>query len=133
MSNAFQEAFSQKYRNVIIIGTDIPDISVEIIRAAIHSLNNYDVVTAPSDDGGYSLLGMRNYHSDLFKDIRWSSETVLSETKEKVFESSISYKELDMLIDIDTYEELKTWINNSKNIKLVEQIKALAIKEHIKI
>jgi len=44
---------------VIVVGTDIPDLSAGILSAAIHSITHqgYEMVLGPAKDGGFYLLG----------------------------------------------------------------------------
>ena len=44
---------------VIIIGTDIPDISAATLEKATRALDHHDVVLGPAVDGGYYLMGLR--------------------------------------------------------------------------
>ena len=55
-------------------------------------------------DGGYYLLGMREFSPSLFQDIEWSTEKVLSSTIEKINALGETYTLLPELSDID-YEE----------------------------
>ena len=54
---------------IIIVGTDIPDITKETIINSFDSLNTSDIVISPSNDGGYNLLGMKKFYPELFKEI----------------------------------------------------------------
>lgn len=44
MLNAFQQAFSTGYEKVVIIGSDLPDLTSEHINEAFEKLNSNDVV-----------------------------------------------------------------------------------------
>ncbi|GJQ64668.1 MAG: hypothetical protein SCALA702_37210 [Melioribacteraceae bacterium] len=109
MGNAFKEIFELGYDKVCIIGTDIPDISPTIIKNAFDALENNDYVIGPADDGGYYLLGMKKPETSIFNNISWSTSSVLTETIQNI--GKASYRLFDILIDIDTLEELTKWIN----------------------
>lgn len=53
MKNAFIEGKSAGYNNIIIIGSDLFDITTEELSQAFATLNNSDVVIGPAIDGGY--------------------------------------------------------------------------------
>lgn len=106
MQNAFSKSFEEGYRNIVIIGSDCPDLHSSIIEQAFDELNSSDVVIGPSADGGYYLLGMNTFIPEIFKGIKWSSPEVLSRTKEKLNRSGYSFHELKVLNDIDTEEDL---------------------------
>ena len=61
MSSAFYQAFKNNYDKVLILGSDIPELTCEIIESAFDLLSESNVVIAPSEDGGYSLLGTDNF------------------------------------------------------------------------
>lgn len=129
MSNAFEDVFSRNYLSAIIIGSDVPEITSSIIMDAFNNLENNDVVISPSDDGGYSLLGINNMYKELFQNIRWSSKHVLSETKKVIEDKKLKLSLLEYLNDIDTEEELKSWLNGSVNNNLKEKIISIMGRE----
>jgi len=68
---------------VIIIGTDIPDISVEHIASGFAALGNHAFAFGPATDGGYWLVGARRRPAvprGMFRDVRWSTEHALADT-----------------------------------------------------
>lgn len=126
MNKAFEFVFSQDNQKAIIIGTDIPDLSREIISEAEKELDKNDIVIGPSHDGGYYLLGMKKVHSILFEEIEWSSESVFNSTIEKALSLSLVVKELQMLRDIDTKEDLNEWLVKTSNQNLRRKILSLS-------
>jgi len=133
MSHAFRHVFSIDYKHVIIIGSDIPDFNESKIIDAFKALEINDVVISPSNDGGYSMLGMNKYYPELFNKIAWSTNTVFAETQQKVEETKWKLNILPILNDIDTEDELKYWMKESKNNQLKDLINVLAGKENIKL
>lgn len=106
MLNAFQEAFDEQFEKVVIIGSDCPDISPEIVEGAFAELDKEDVVIGPSEDGGYYLLGLRKLVPEVFRDISWSTESVYPETVQVLKNKDMSFGKLPTLNDIDTEEDL---------------------------
>jgi len=106
MRNAFDVAFSMKYVNVIIIGTDCYDLNSELIDEAFQKLNEKDIVIGPATDGGYYLLGMKALHKQLFENINWSTDSVLTDTLQIAKLSQLTHQLLTVLTDIDTEENL---------------------------
>jgi rSAM/selenodomain-associated transferase 1 len=113
MNNAFDECFRNGAAKVVIIGTDAPDISSEILQLSIVALDTADVVIGPAVDGGYYLLGMNQLHKDLFDSVPWSTENVLRITIEKAQSHQLSVYLLPELRDIDTYNDIIAWRNFS--------------------
>ncbi len=115
MLNAFTTVFRNGAVKVVIIGTDLPDISSKIINDAFIALSHYDAVLGPTDDGGYYLLGLKNNYPYIFKNMNWSTPTVFQETLERFNSKKISTKILRKLSDIDTEEDLTKWAMINKD------------------
>ena len=109
MSNAFQEAFTNNHK-VVIIGSDCPQISTAIIQTAFDALGNNKIVLGPAFDGGYYLLGMSSFFPELFQDMEWSTDRVCQATIQKAKEIyQITPSMLDRLSDVDYIEDWKKY------------------------
>lgn len=106
MNNAFKEVFDLWYDNVVIIGTDCPDINVDILDDAFLQLDNVNAVFGPAEDGGYYLLGMQKHYPQVFENILWSSSSVLYSTLSRCKQNNITYTLLPMLSDVDEEKDL---------------------------
>tara|TARA_Y100000589_G_scaffold331855_1_gene387475 strand:- start:2748 stop:3359 length:612 start_codon:yes stop_codon:yes gene_type:complete len=98
-------------RNLIFIGTDLPNLCHLDIIETISRLENNDVVLGPSNDGGYWLIAFSKTfiykHNFLpFIDINWSSEEVLKKTVENLNQKRLKVDYLNMKIDIDTVKDI---------------------------
>ncbi|WP_166967185.1 TIGR04282 family arsenosugar biosynthesis glycosyltransferase [Yeosuana marina] len=107
MENAFSELFQLGYEKIIIIGSDLLDLTTEHIHDAFQLLNTNDFVVGPAKDGGYYLLGMKSVHSEIFKNKDWGSSTVLENTLNDIQNSS--FRLLEELNDIDSFEDIKPY------------------------
>lgn len=107
MKKAFARAFDEGFDRVLIIGSDCPGLTEEVILKAFIVLDSYQVVIGPSEDGGYYLLGMNKFIPDLFADVNWSTETVYENTVETVKNLGLPYSTLPVLNDIDTAADLR--------------------------
>lgn len=105
MKNAFAKAFQQGFQQVVIIGSDLLDITTYDINEAFSALETYDYVIGPAEDGGYYLLGMNKLNPTLFESKDWGSSTVLQETLKDLKNENIAL--LDERNDIDTFEDLQ--------------------------
>jgi len=115
MEMAFQWGFSQGYKKVIIIGTDLWELDRPILEKAFLALENQDHVIGPAQDGGYYLLGMKEPTPQVFKNKKWSSPSVLKETLLDLKGKSIVLLEekndLDTLKDLVQIPELMNHLN----------------------
>lgn len=107
INHAFTEVFKHNHTKVLIIGSDCPDISPEIIAEAFASLDDHDFCIGPTEDQGYYLLGMKEMQSFPFENISWSTEKVLSQTKEKIQSHNKTCTILQELYDVDHEKEWK--------------------------
>ena len=105
MLNAFQDIFDMNYKQVVIIGSDLLDLSSEIIEDAFHKLDSNDIVIGPAFDGGYYLLGMNELISEIFSNKEWGTSSVFEHTINNLQKHKVSV--LKELNDIDTFEDLK--------------------------
>lgn len=101
MEAAFRQAFEQGYEKVVIIGSDCPELTTELIEEALSTLETKEVVFGKAEDGGYYLLGMTKLIPELFHNKQWSTETVLSDSIQNCEELGVSYQLLRTLSDID--------------------------------
>jgi rSAM/selenodomain-associated transferase 1 len=104
MLHAFKNGFDAGYEKVMIIGSDLYDLSSEDIEKAFTALTTNDLVIGPAEDGGYYLLGMKSLHTTIFKNKDWSTETVRKDTLEDLKDKKV--KLLEFKNDIDRYEDI---------------------------
>ncbi|TGL88562.1 glycosyltransferase [Leptospira congkakensis] len=109
MEVAFQKEFQSKAKKIIIIGTDCPFLTEEILLDAYRKLDASDFVIGPARDGGYYLLGMKEDSPFIFQSIPWSTKDVLSLTIQSIQKNKKTYSLIEELCDIDDIEDLKFW------------------------
>lgn len=96
---------------VVIVGSDIPDISRDHVAAAFEALGQNDAVIGPSDDGGYWLIGLgrRTRVPEIFDNVRWSGEHARADTLWNATRECLSLATLPTLTDIDTHDDYLRW------------------------
>ncbi|MBP0903504.1 TIGR04282 family arsenosugar biosynthesis glycosyltransferase [Mariniflexile gromovii] len=115
MQNAFSYVFSLGYQKVIIIGSDLLDLTPKHIQLAFEALDKNNVVIGPAKDGGYYLLGMTSINQNLFKNKAWGTSTVLKDTLNELQKSNVFL--LEELNDIDTFEDMEHYQELEKYYK----------------
>jgi uncharacterized protein len=121
MARSFS-AVCQHNSSVVLIGTDCPELTTDILAQAFDLLQaGRDLVLGGAVDGGYYLIGMRDYHPELFVDIDWSTDRVLSQTFTIANHLNLSIGYLPTLTDIDRPEDLPILTQNlaAANISIV--------------
>ena len=105
MHHAFELLFKKGYRQIIIVGSDIFELTTKNIQEAFTGLDTANFVVGPALDGGYYLLGMNTLNKSLFKHKKWGTSTVLKATLKNLANEKVAL--LATKNDIDTYDDLK--------------------------
>lgn len=93
---------------LLLIGTDCPPLTPRHLREAARCLlAGDDAVFYPAEDGGYVLVGMRKPQAGLFRDIRWSTASVMTDTRERARAIHLNLRELETLWDLDVAADLQ--------------------------
>ena len=115
MENAFSEAFKEGFQKVVIIGSDLFDITEADLEMAFLALDDHEYVMGPAQDGGYYLLGMKKESPQLFSNKDWSTEKVFQQTLQDLKQEKL--KLLSVRNDIDTFEDMEPHPELMKLIK----------------
>lgn len=122
MRQAFMEGFEKDYQSIVLIGSDLPDISSEIIQKAFDALEKSHIVFGPAADGGYYLIGLNQMYEKIFKNKPWSQPQLLKITTAELKKNLIPFSLLETLNDIDNYEDLITSNFYKNNLELQKKI-----------
>jgi rSAM/selenodomain-associated transferase 1 len=112
--NAFVEAFAAGADQVIVIGSDCPDIRAEDLEHAWRAMESCDLVLGPAADGGYWLIGLRQPQWALFEQMAWSTPAVLTETLARARQAGLRVVQLRQLRDIDTEADWNDYLSTAK-------------------
>lgn len=114
MGRAFTETLNDGARRVVLIGSDCPHVTGRDVAAAWAALDRHEVVLGPAADGGYWLIGLKNWHPILFQQIDWGTSRVLDQTLERAAATGLSVFQMHTLEDIDTADQ---WLRFRKIIR----------------
>ena len=110
-----KHGFKNNYQKIIIVGSDLYDLKTEHINQAFQDLETNDVVLGPAEDGGYYLLGMKQFHPKLFRNKNWGTDSVLKDTLKDLKEESVflleTLNDIDFFEDLEKHNDLKLLIN----------------------
>ena len=93
------------YEKIIIIGSDMYDLSKTDLENAFSCLERNDFVLGPAEDGGYYLLGMKKNKPEIFQNKKWGTKTVFSDTINDLKNEKVYL--LPIKNDIDIYEDIE--------------------------
>ena len=108
------EATLAENKFVVLIGSDCPAITTDILNQSYQHLSNgKDVVLGPASDGGYYLIGLKEPNPGIFQDIAWGEANVAERTRQNFAALGLDYVELEELSDIDTPEDYQRYVSNT--------------------
>jgi rSAM/selenodomain-associated transferase 2/rSAM/selenodomain-associated transferase 1 len=109
MAGALADSFREGSPATVIIGSDCPSLTPEILAAAFESLKANPVVFGPATDGGYYLIGLTRTVPELFQGIAWGTETVLAQSLAILSRNGCKPALLLPLDDLDRPEDVAAW------------------------
>lgn len=106
MLAAFEEIFNKSYDKVILVGSDLYNLTTEIIDQAFESLDQVNLVLTPSLDGGFGLIGMDRPIPASFALDAYSHDKVCQQTLELTEKAGYQTATVGQIIDIDDREDI---------------------------
>ncbi len=90
----------------LFLGTDSPDLPLDLIAQADAALNDCEAAVVPSTDGGYCLLAITQPHAALFRNIDWGTSHVLAQTRRAAIRAGLKLAEARPWFDVDTPQDV---------------------------
>lgn len=112
------------YEGVILLGSDLPDLSPDLLYEAGLLLEENDLVIGPAQDGGYYLLGQKQVHPELFQNLPWGTSEVLQKTIAAADEKKLKVALLEEKNDIDTWADVCDFYQKGREIKKLQELQA---------
>lgn len=112
LRHAFEDLAAAGFQQIVLLGVDVPDLPPAEIDAAV-SLVRADartVVTGPSGDGSFYLLGMtvtNRVVPDLFTDVRWGTPYMLEDVEARARAAGLTVARTGDWHDVDTPEDVQ--------------------------
>lgn len=129
MASYFETWTESAEHRTILIGSDSPSLPVEYLEQAWQLLETNDCVIGPATDGGYYLIGLRGTVADFgvpFRDVDWSTASVLGQTVEHLKQYDFSLGLLPPWYDVDSAESVVTLTGHLSAMKHSENPDSLA-------
>lgn len=102
LTSAFAAASERGYEQIVVVPTDVPQLTAAHITRAFTLLATHSLVLGPCRDGGVYLIGGGAGAKELFPYIRWQTSSVLDDFKA----ATPSVALLRALIDVDREADL---------------------------
>ena len=117
MAHAFETGFQLGFQQLMILGSDSPDVPLSYLNQGIEALKLNQSVLGPSDDGGYYTLGFSptSWCPSVFQEMAWSTESVYPQSLEILRSQSSPVHILPAWYDVDTLEDLQNFYPRNFN------------------
>ncbi len=93
----------------VLIGCDCPVLSGRDIVDAFEALGQVDAVFAPTEDGGYALVGVARPMPEAFSGLDWGGSRVMEDTRRILRARAARWRELRTLWDLDDGDDYLRW------------------------
>ena len=101
MMRAFVETLAAGYERAVVVGTDHPTLPLALIGEAFRQLDApLTAAVGPSEDGGYTFLGLNDVSPVLF-DMDYSHDAVFDDTLDRIAEAGMTPVVLPPHYDVD--------------------------------
>jgi rSAM/selenodomain-associated transferase 1 len=96
------------YDAAILVGSDIPWLSADHLHDAAATLETRGgIVLGPASDGGYYLIGMTAVRPEVFEQVAWGTDSVLTDTLRAAERSGVEARLVRSTYDVDTIDDLR--------------------------
>lgn len=111
--HATNDLFAAGYSSVCLVNADSPTLPTAFLVAAVHRLRQPGdrIVLGPAADGGYYLIGLKNFRERLFEEIDWSTDRVYRQTLARAHEIGVEIAALPEWYDVDDDQTLATLVD----------------------
>jgi rSAM/selenodomain-associated transferase 1 len=91
----------------LLIGSDAPQVTSELLDAGLAALAQDDAVLGPAHDGGYWAIGLRRPAVGAFDGVPMSAPGTAAAQRARLATLGLSVAELAPLRDVDTIEDAR--------------------------
>ncbi len=108
-------------RPALLIGSDIPEAGLAHVREALSLLTRAPFVLAPTEDGGYWMIGTRRpwlINPRQLAGVRWSTAHALSDTQARLCGSLLLSQTLSDVDDGASWSKLKSRKDSGQTLEV---------------
>ena len=116
MANALVAGLKE-YKKVALVGADLPELDQFYLADVCEKLENFPIVVGPATDGGFGVIGVKEFDTSIFDGLRWGGSEVFRDLANNILKAGLSYYAAPTLWDIDLpddYQRYKKWLKRSQ-------------------
>lgn len=106
LASVFATFTRDRPRRVIAFNSDSPHLPPQLLDAAFDALRSHDIVTGPTDDGGYYLVGATASHEGLFEPAPMGTGGALASLLARAAARQLSHASVAPWFDVDVAGDL---------------------------
>ena len=127
LSNSIESVFQAGFEQVLVIGTDTPDISRDLLQDAAQQISQTQVTLGASKDGGAYLIGFhKNQFNKIdFSNLDWESDHVFEALVDYFSTQGTSIHSTKTLQDIDSFYDLMQFLKHNVSNLFVRSLQQL--------
>lgn len=112
LRNVFVDLAAAGFTRIILLGADVPDLPASVLADAVRllSANVRTVVTGPSGDGSFYLIGLTVHNHvvpELFETVRWGTPQMLEDVEAAAVAHGLIVSRTIDWHDVDTPEDVR--------------------------
>lgn len=127
LSNSIASVFQAGFEQVLVIGTDTPDISRDLLQKAAQQISSTQASLGASKDGGAYLIGFHQtqFNKADFSNLDWESDHVFDTLVDYFSAQGSSIQTTKTLQDIDSFYDLMQFLKQSTFSSFVASLQQL--------
>lgn len=127
LSNSIESVFQAGFEQILVIGTDTPDISKKLLQTAAQQINQTQASLGASKDGGAYLIGFHKNQFDKtdFSNLDWESDRIFDALVDYFSIQGTAIYSTETLQDIDSFYDLMQFLKQSVSSLFVDTLQRL--------
>jgi glycosyltransferase A (GT-A) superfamily protein (DUF2064 family) len=118
MRDSIAHCFEAGYHRVLTVGGHNPTITKKLLATASRELRRQKVILGPTIRGSFYLVGTDENRPQLFDDVPVGTDHAYRAICERLRESGLQWKELDLWYDISHQEDIEFIIRDINHFRL---------------
>lgn len=113
LCHALDQVWSQGYSQVLLLGTDTPNLSTGLLQQAAQQLKQGQAVLGAAQDGGIYLMGIERGHycSQALAALPWEHATLFQALHQYLEQTTPTLVVLTPVLgDIDNWDDARQWV-----------------------
>jgi len=118
IGGAFQACFNEGFTKVVFIGSRTPTLTADMLKQAIDALDTYGVISGPTIEGRFYLLGMRGKMNVDLSAYDWANSAIYSQLSDSFTAAGLNWTELPLWYCVENPDDLEYLVRDINQYRL---------------